>query len=230
MKDLSKNIKFLEVPILVLLALIVVSLVGAKIIFDRFSIINNESADLKSTQELLTQKLTVLQTNNQKAADFSSKVNEALPSRNPSFIVLAQLRNMTSQVSALISDVSVGQGVKDQGTNISYVPITFKTSGDPIKLSNILLQVNKFAPISKLQELKLVAGTGANDFVATITLNTYWSELPTKIPAISEPITQLTPDENKILQDVSNLQSVAVGSSQPTSAVAGSSRTNPFSP
>src|SRR5258708_25174609 len=87
----------MEVTRVVFLGLVVISIVGAKIIFDRFTIINNESADLKSTQELLTQKLTVLQTNNQKAADYSSKVNEALPSRNPSFLVLAQLRNMRSE-------------------------------------------------------------------------------------------------------------------------------------
>lgn len=190
--------------------------------FGRIGDLRSQISKAQSDKQLLTGKLNTLRTVNEIASTGSQAASSALPAKNSSLIVLTQVKSLAGQKQVVINNLKSGSETKGS-TGVSSTAISFDLVGPREGVLSFLDQIERTAPIVLLTKIKMSENGGETR--ATITLNSFWAALPTQLPAITQSITELSSDENSLLENISNLvqpQFVEVPPAQ------GAGKTNPF--
>ena len=179
-------------------------------------------------QTVLTQKLNLLQTLSQTAASGENAAVFALPDTNPTLTVLSQLNYLAGTNGIVLSKIQSGAGTIDD-LGLNETPISFNLEGSIPQIISFLTGTSGLAPIIVLDGINVSqkdAGT-----VAEVTARSFWSPLPATIPALTQPVTDLTPAEKETLVKVTNLTQpvsqeigVSQGATQPVEGI----NPNPF--
>lgn len=215
---MPKNLLSSILPLVIAIVLfIVVGNFGIARILELQSQIRQANID-KNT---LTQKLSTLQSLGSDLPTTSEVSLVALPDKSPALAVLSQIKNLAAQNVISISNIKTGSTIS-QSSDISTTNLSFDVAGPVPAILSFLNGIHKISPLAvvnsvKISETALVA-------TASVNVSSFWSPLPTKIPAVNEPINTLTADEQTILTSISALVPPQFSNLSPSQA----GRANPF--
>jgi len=176
----------------------------------------------QNSETVLTQKLNILQTISSTAESGVRAASLAVPEANPSLIVVSQLRNLALGNGVIISAIKSTMGTADL-TGLNQAIISFTVNGTREQAFKFLVSIDKIAPISLVDKIRLTEVGGA--LQADIGIKAFWADFPKTIPSVTTPISDLTPAEKETLTKI-------LGLIQPNfkevTAVQGEVNPNPF--
>lgn len=203
-KSLENNLRIMAVPALSILVVVVIFILAGNFVISKIGSLITENENAQRTKAMLQDKLSSLQTTQSQVAQSVQSLTAALPSSNTSLAISSQLRSIAATNSLTLENFSVGTEIKDGA--MSHVDVTFDAQGSSEGILNFTEETTTIAPLNKVKRLKL---TTASEGVtrANIVVSSYWSAFPTKIPAVSDPLQQITPAEQELLTNLSTLKS-----------------------
>ena len=199
MPEGTKKLASVIVPMLILIALFAVV---AKFGISKVSDLRTKITNAQKDETVLTEKAKLLATVSDTLSAGTVASTGAMPESNSSLIVLSQLKILAGTKGVFISNIKAGSEVKDD-TGLSRVDLTFDSRGPKDSIISFVGETSKIAPITKLTKLKITQTSG--ETLATVTVSSFWSQLPKTIPSVTESVNDLTPAERNILIEVSKL-------------------------
>ncbi len=223
-KKLPENVRLILnslVPLIIVLVLFV--LIG-QFAFGKISEVRNKITKSQKDQLILVQKLDLLKTLGSTASSSIESVSNALPETNPSLAVISQIKNLAVQNGVVVANVKGGAEVKDN-SGLSRADISFEVFGPRIQIILLAKTVSQIAPVTLMDKIKISENAGSAR--ANISVRSFWAPFPTKLPALTEAITDLTADEKKTLGLTVNLIQPQFTEFPPSE---GGGKADPFSP
>lgn len=220
---ITENDKQILKSTLPLVAVILLFVFAGKFAFSQIQKINSQIKETKKTQSVLSQKLSTLRSVSQLTVSGTNAAITALPKSNPSLQVVSQIRNLASSNLLLIQDVRSSASDKSS-SQIPHVTTSFNLVGSKEAISAFIKGIDSIAPISFVDKVSLTQDGGA--FAANISIKTYYAPLPSTIPTITQPVTDLTASEKELLNQISGLTQPTLN--LPVTATVSGSNPNPF--
>ena len=233
--NLSPNLRILLVPVAGVIVLVMLSFFVMREMVNRISLtrlkVNRSLKDVK----VLQQKQIFLQEVTDQTQVQSEAATLALPERNPALLAMAQLRNLAERHFVSLENVAAG-GEEKSGGEVATVVISFDAIGRLDRVLDFLASIQKSAPLARLDNVK-IAQQSQETSIVTANLKAFWAPFPQQIPAITEPVKQLTQEEEEVLSQLMQLMLppfFAAGQLPTTPSLPGaqpqvpSIRTNPF--
>lgn len=178
------------------------------------------SAQMRKEQTL-KQKSELLRTLEKSILEQADLTSFALPNKNASFAVVSQLNKLAGENLVFITNLRIGGETKDG--NLSSSDLGFDVEGTVSSVLSFLKGVGNIAPITLIDKIQL---NQTQDVArATVRVKTFWADFPSTLPAVSEPIEDLTKEEEEILVKVVNLTPPDFVNLEPQ---APTEKTNPF--
>ena len=147
----------------------------------------------------------------------------AMPDKNPSLIALSQLKTLAENNGLNLSEIKIGSKTSDKSGTFKTT-ILFEAEGALFQVLNYLVSIKSMAPLSVINRVDI---TQRGEVIrASVSLVVFWAPLPTKLPAISEPVRELSADETNLITELSNLEEPLFTEVLPA---APSGRIDPFS-
>lgn len=221
---LSKNIQSAAYAILPLIGVIALFIFAVPFGISQISGVRDKISKASTVQNTLTQKLDLLTNISVSAVSETDALAIALPDSNPALVTLSQIKILASAGGLSTTGVKGGSEVKDK-SGLLRVDITFDLRGSRDAIMSFLKGVENISPITVVTKLKLNESGGGS--LANITVSSFWSPLPTKIPAVTDPERDLTADEKNTIAKVSALNP-PIFTEVPASETSG--RSDPFTP
>jgi hypothetical protein len=178
--------------------------------------IRSQISSAQTLNATLTQKLSILQSFAQNPA--INNVNAAvaaLPTTNPSVVVISQLKNTTACCGVILSNIKSGAS-STASTTLQVTNTSFQVVGPRDSVISYLKNVELIAPISVISTVRINENGGIT--TAGISLLSYWAPYPTTIPSVTQPITDLTSSEKLILSQIGSLAQPTVVQGLPSEA------------
>lgn len=224
MFKIPENVLTVIKTFLPLVVIIILFVIIGQFGFGKITDIRNQIETAKSDQKILTQKLDILRKIESTGEQSSNLVVAALPESNPSLLVVSQVKLLAGKNGLMVSGLKASTPAV--GTNgLSSVNISFNITGSRTQIESFIRGVISFAPITIVDKIKINESAPGSSS-GGITLKSYWAPFPTKVPAVSQAVTDFTPDEQQILQNLGSLTLPIFG--QVPAASGGKS--DPFSP
>lgn len=222
LNKIPENIKAVLTSSAPLVVVIILFIFAGQFGFSKVSDIRAQIDKAQKDNSVLTQKLNLLQEVSSSLAAGSGVAVTALPDKNPSIVVLSQIKNIALSAGVTLGNIKAGDSIQDN-SGLFRVDISFEATGARPQIISFLQNIEKIAPITRIDKIKINESGGAA--LTNITLKSFFSPLPTTIPPVTQAISDLTPAEKTILTNITNL-------TQPTfvdlPASGGSGRTDPF--
>lgn len=199
-KFVSTEVKYIAKP-LAIFALTISLFVGS--FYFSLGQINKVRAKIDSSkkdQKVLAAKVSVLRNITDVLPADISFVDTALPSKGIALYGMSQVKTQANNLGLIISDLRTG-GVVQEKDGLSRISISFDVAGDGQAIYDYLALFPKLLPLMKVDKLSLSKIDGITN--ATVTLSAFSGDLPKKIPSLETPVTDLTSDEVKILNEIS---------------------------
>ena len=222
--EIPKSIKIFGLAVLPTLGVIILSVFAVPFGISQLTDIRGKISRERVNQNILSQKLDTLASVGETASAGSGVVAVAVPDFNPALITLSQMRILAAANGLILSGIKGGAETKDK-TGLSRVDVSFDLSGPRPQIFAFLAGVSNISPITVVGKIKMNESGGSA--LANVTVRSFWSSFPTKLPAATEPESGLTADEKNIVAKVSSLKQ-PVFSEVPASDVPG--RSDPFNP
>jgi Tfp pilus assembly protein PilO len=218
---LGPNLKILAFPIVALLVLIVLAVVLSQFALSKISSQNEEIAKTQKEENILSAKLIFLSEVESQIGSQAEALTFYLPDEHPALSIIAQIKSLASPYNLAVENIRVGTEAKEG--SVSKVSVDFDVDGQTSAILTYLKALKSAMPIMTFSRIKIA---GVTEVVrASITLNGFWSPLLTKIPAITEPVEELTPDEKSLIEQITGFTKLPFGKVAPSSPAA---RGNPF--
>ena len=211
--------------VLPLLVVVFLFIIVGNFGFSRIAGVRQQISQSQRDKAVLGQKLDLLSTVSATVATEATIASVAVPAGNSVLAVIWQLKTLGVGSGVLLSNIKAAAEVKDE-SGLSRSDVSFEVSGARSSVLAFLKGISEFAPLVVLDKIKLNEIGGA--VRANIALKSFWSEFPTKLPATTEPITDLTTEERKILGELSALRQPAFV--EIPAAAQTSGRSDPFGP
>lgn len=168
----------------------------------KISDLRNEITEGNNTVATLTQKLNILQSISATVAQGSAQASVALPDTNPSLVVISQLKSLAVSNGLAVSGVKSATGPINP-SGLGEASITFTVDGPRDAVFAMLAATANMAPIMVLDKVKISESAGA--LRADAVVKSFWAPLPRSIPAVTQPIKDLSQAERQILTDIQSL-------------------------
>ncbi len=201
-ENVPEKTKLIIKSVLPLVVILILFIVAGKFGISKIIEVQAQIAESERNRTILTQKLALLKSIAQTVAEDSGAAVSALPDKNPSLIVISQLKKIGAASGVIISGIKSASPVEDTA-GISHVAISFEIAGDRSQMISFVKTITNIAPITLLDKIKINEGAGTT--TADVSIKSYWAIFPKSLPTLTTPITDLTPAEKKTLQDVSGL-------------------------
>lgn len=220
---IPQKMKVMMVPLGLLLAMVVLIVIVLRVGVSKISTQRTELRKATKNETILSQKQQVLQTLENNILSYADVAIVAMPDKNPSLMVLSQLKVLAEKNGIIISDIKIGSRTKDK-SGAFKTTILIGVEGPLTQVLNYLISTKNFAPLSVVNKVEL-AQVGGLARARTI-LTVFWVPLPTKLPAIAEPVRELSANETNLITELSNLEQPLFTQVLPA---APSARIDPFS-
>lgn len=210
--------------LLPLLVVVILFVVVGKFGVGKISDIRNQIGSAAADQKVLSQKLDILRRIESNGAQWSNTVVAALPDSNPSLSVMSQIKVLTGMNGLAISEVKAGSPAVDTA-GLSSVTTSFSVTGPRSQIESFVGSIASFAPITIVDKIRIIE-LAPGSSIASISVKSFWAPFPTKIPAITQAIPDLTQAEQQTLQDLSSLTQPTFTEITPVSG----GKSDPFAP
>jgi len=202
LKDIPENIKIIIASVAPLLIVLILFLVVGNFGLSQVRGIMSKISDAGKTQNILTEKLNLLQAVSTTLGNAPDVATTALPSANSALTAISQLKNLGFSNSIVLTNVKAGSETVDP-SGLSKVDITFEIAGPRSQIVAFVKSIPGVAPVILVDSVKLNESQGTAR--ATIGVKTFWAPLPATLPTVSTALTDLTADEKKTLTTISSL-------------------------
>ena len=231
MKKLQGDIEILIVPVGIFLIVVMLMFVMVKVILDNIGSLNQKLSDNQKTELMLKQKLSSLQTVDAQVSNSTEISAIAMPGTNSVLNATSQIENQAALSNMTINNLTSDNIIKNPAALLNSTEIDFEADGDITSIAGFIAKIKSSTPLMRFDSMKINnqnQGT-TNAYRLTAVLYSYWSPLPTTIPAITTAVENLTSDEQNILNQISTLQQLNSGNvsaASPSAVQVG--KTNPF--
>lgn len=222
MKIQENVIVFLKSILPLFVVLILFVLVG-QFGFGKISDLRDQIGAAEISQGVLTQKLDILRNISVSGATQSNLATAALPDSNPLLSVMSQIKILSGSSGLSLTDLKAGSPSIDP-SGLSSVTVSFNVAGSKDQIETFIKSIGSIAPLSVVEKVTIVQ-LDPSAAQGTINIKSFWAPFPTKVPAITQAISDLTPAEQQIMQSISNLKQPTFSSLQPAQG----GKSNPFS-
>jgi Tfp pilus assembly protein PilO len=216
-----KQLRPLMVPVAALFLILILFVFG---ITQALKIIDNKKSELgvaEKDERTLEQKQEVLTSLSSDASSLVEITSSSLPEKNASLMMISQVKELAAQRLLAISDLKIGRAVEDGA--LTKAQLQFDVDGDLAQVSAFIRQLAQVAPLSRLGSVKV---NQSGDVVrANVTISVYSAKFPEKLPAINEPLSDLSEKDREILGILTELTPPPFSSISPQ---AGGGKVNPF--
>lgn len=218
-----KDLRPLAIPGAALVVVVLLYFFGFRIALGQIRQERQELDAAMRDETVLEQKQQVLTDISGNVLSFVNASTDALPDKNPSLTMISQIKQLASQRLLVISDLNIGRAVEEG--SLFKVQLQFDVDGDLTQVTAFVRDLAGVAPLSRLESVNL---NQSGDLVrASVSVVVYSAPFPEELPPLTEPLSDLTNNEEEVLGILSGLQappfSTGVSPSQPTGE-----RTNPF--
>lgn len=196
---MQKNVLTSTLPLLISVILVIVV---AKYGLGKVLSLRDEISQAESDKATLTEKLNTLSTLSANLQSNSQLSSYALPDKNPALSVVSQLKFIASQNLVSLSKMKSGTSIGGPAT-VSTVGVTFEVIGPKDGVIAFLNSLKKIAPIIQIDKIKL--SQSVDQTTASVSVASFWASFPSKLPAVTSPINNLSADEVKTLTVISEL-------------------------
>ena len=195
--DLPPNLRVLVVPVVATFVLIILSFFVMREAINRITLTRLRLEKTRKDARVLQQKQLFLQEITDQAQVQSEAATLALPERNSALLTMAQLRNLAEKNIVSLENMATGSQEKSEG-EVTAVVISFDAIGRLERVLEFLSSIQGAAPLARLDNVKMTQQT-QDSTIVTASLKAYWAPFPEQIPALTEPVQQLTAEEQEIL-------------------------------
>ena len=220
-KSLAKGGPQILIPAAVFLVMLGLTFLGGKFAYRQISSLRDKISQEKKSYNILSQKVAFLQEYREQLETGSDKSVFALPKANSSLVASSALKKLALGSGVFLSNIKTSAEVKDED-DLSRVDLTFEAEGGKEALFSFLTQIGNLAPIISIENVKITQSAG--NYQAAVTSRTFFTPLPEKLPALTEPVKQLTDNEKKLVEEISKLSPPDFLEVAPTTA----GKENPF--
>lgn len=209
MTKILENIKTITAPLLMLFALIVLYFVLYSQGFKRIIKFYGQYQTLNKQKETMALKLEELKKLDSTLLSKSDTVVIALPQSNDSSVALSNVRNVFSDSEIIVSKINLNSNEAEEKESakekLSYSIIDLELSLTDFE--DLLISLDRIYSSLPLIIVNSAELTKSNiDIKGKISLSNYWSQIPTVIPDIKEPIVKLSESEIKFLNEISTFE------------------------
>lgn len=203
---LSPNIKIISVPLVTIVTVIMIFILFAP---QGYSRINSKMTEFKNTQKeenILSSKLDSLKRLSSASLDPEDTSVIALPSKNPGMWIVSQIRRSSRETDIEIVKMSIlNVNEKDE---IKSSDVQFELeAGEYQSLLNFVKDLVVMLPIYSLKIISVERGQGEGVlFTGKVEATFYWSDFPKTLPAMNEPLNELTEDEINLIGIISGFK------------------------
>lgn len=202
MKNLPENVRLIINSVLPLLVVSLLFVFSAKFGIAKISDVRGQISAANNDKATLTQKLNLLQSVSTTVGPVSKASASALPDKNTSLIVFSQVKTLAVEGGISITNIKSGAEIKD-ASGLSRVDITFDAEAPRPAIIAFLTSFDKIAPIVLVDQIKLSESAGTTR--ANVVLKSFWAPFPSKLPTLTDKITDLTTSETDVLNRVTAL-------------------------
>lgn len=145
-----------------------------------------------------------------------------MPDRSLVPLVVSNLKTESTdkfKIETVRSDSTTTQNEAVDGLSLLYEG----TVDEKENIVEIIDLIQKYSPLTVVERMELKE-TGVN-YKINLRLATFWSELPTELPQLKEPVTELNEEETKLMETVSQFKRPSSSTLNPQGPV---DRPNPF--
>jgi|GEM_PF-2382256 len=203
----TASFEYIFKPLAILVTMLILVIVVLNIAFSRVNAQKENIAKEEKNQEILLNKrdlLTALKSESLSYADFTTT---ALPNGNPALIFLSQLKSVSEEHSVTIQNLTAGAETSNK-TGVQLLDMSFDVEGQVLDVLRFLKTLEtEIAPIATVSNARVTELAGAAR--AETSVFVYFSEFPTKLSALTEPITEFTNEEVDLLNTLTNLRQPA---------------------
>ena len=222
MQKIPENTLLIIKSVVPLVIILILFLILGNIGLTKIRLIRGEITDANKEKALLTEKLDILRTVAVNGVRDSNEASNSLPDNNPALAVTYQIRNMAASSGLILNSLKARA---DSGSDeINAVNISFTVIGGKSVVQNFLLNIKTIAPITTLTKVK-VSDLG-DVYSGDVAVSSYWSALPTQLPATIEGLEELTAEDKETLAIVNGLTQPVFVELPPAQA---GGKTDPFS-
>ncbi|MDP3994291.1 MAG: hypothetical protein Q8P91_00480 [bacterium] len=222
------NFQIIYFPALLLAVLLILSAFSFKIGISKIVKLQDSVNSQKNTELVLQQKEELLRSAEGNLPDQANIASIALPEKNPILFSMYHIKNLGMDGLVVLSDIKVGSvGTGDSGIN--KISISFDIKGQMTDVINSINKLKNVAPLIILDaaDFRIVSampieGTSAD---ANVSVSSFWSPFPDKIPSLTQPLSDITSGEKDILKSLLSLTRSSFDQLLPQGAV---ERENPF--
>ena len=210
----------LLIPIAYLIILFTISYFVIKTGYSKIKSQRALIANAKKMEAVLLEKESSLKAISSEISQYVSPVSIALPDKNPALFLISQIKGLSDQSSTSMTDFKIGGG--SAGTE-PKIRLSYKLTGPYSNIISFFKASETIAPIVSLQKLEMSI---LNDIAnVDVSMDSYWSEYPEKIPSLTDPISKLSSSNYEALDKVIGLTPPFFTSLSPTGPTL---RQNPF--
>lgn len=201
LNTISTNVKALAMPFALMVILVALFIFLLKVGIGQVLTLRERVEASKQEENILSQKLNVLNTSEDSALPLADLSLIALPAENPTLIIISQLKTFASERGVTISNIEARGANQTEGAALSTSEIELTVSGQVVSIFEFLKALKTITPLVILDEIKL---SGEAKLAHTeVKIVGQFAALPTTLPALATPLNELTAEEKDILAKIS---------------------------
>jgi len=219
----KQNVRAIGLPIFIFVVLLILTIVAGNTAYKEYQ---KQAKVLESDmvqETALKLKLDTLSSVEIVSLDATNRSLVALPEKNPGLFMVSQLKSLAQKHTLEVLESTVD---KDSNFNdtISKAKISMVLGGTELSsFIDFLKETTTLSPLSTIDDVSI--SVSRNEYEMEMAIFVYWSALPHTLPALTEPIKNLSTNDEEILRYLSNLTIPSFTVLNPTDPI---ERENPF--
>lgn len=197
----KKELEFLFKPLTILVSIIALLFVVLTFGIKQINLVRTKIASIKSTEEVLSKKVLALETVSKVLSGNSTFLDIVLPSKGSVLYGLSQIKAQAVQYNLNLSGLKTGSSVPEK-EGVFKTSISFDIEGEEQSIYLFLNSFSKLLPLMNVDKVSL--SKSADVLSANVTASVFSSEFPKKIPAVTDPIKELSNEDIKLLNELAN--------------------------
>lgn len=171
----------------------------------RLNTLDTESKEVQSQITVLESRKNALAALTPDVLSKSSKVAEVIPSENSILAVSQQIRNSAQNNIISVKNLNVVSVADPAAPELKVAQLGFIAEGSSDAVLGFLAEIPFLAPLMQLEGVNVTQTELST--LAQVNLRSFWAALPTKLPALTEAVTALTPEEEALLSRIEQFRS-----------------------
>ncbi|MFZ3301759.1 MAG: hypothetical protein WA152_03540 [Microgenomates group bacterium] len=219
----KSQINFIAKPAAILGVIVLLFILVLTFGMKQITTVRTKIAAGNKSEATLRQKAQTLETVAEILPGDVTFLDVVLPSKGSVLYGLSQIKNQALSNSIALSSLKTGTQIPESD-GVSKISISFDAEGEEQSIYNFLNSFSKLLPLMNVDKVSL---NKSGDLArASVSVSVYSSELPKKIPALTESVKELTKDEIATLTELATYGMPQFV--EPEAANSNSTKTDPF--